>query len=187
MLLPVFSLPSHRSSEITYFIEFAEADAYVIPDIDGSFDYRSLARQVKEKLPSLPHVIVAGEAEEFLCLDDLRKDPALDPQIHVEASDIAFLQLSGGSTGLSKLIPRTHDDYIYSLWKSNEVCELTQESVYLAALPVAHNYPLSSPGVLGTLYAGGRVVLAPGSSPDVVFPLIEKNGRPLPLSFHLSH
>lgn len=48
------------------------------------------------------------------------------------------------------------------------------ESVYLAALPVAHNYPLSSPGVLGTLYAGGRVVLAPGSSPDVVFPLIEK-------------
>lgn len=172
--LPVFSLPSHRSSEITYFIEFAEADAYVIPDIDGGFDYRSLARQVKEKLPSLPHIIVAGEAEEFLGLDDLRKDPALDPQIHVEASVIAFLQLSGGSTGLSKLIPRTHDDYIYSLWKSNEVCELTQESVYLAALPVAHNYPLSSPGVLGTLYAGGRVVLAPGSSPDVVFPLIEK-------------
>ncbi|MBW7462486.1 AMP-binding protein, partial [Paenibacillus sepulcri] len=45
---------------------------------------------------------------------------------------------------------------------------------YLAALPAAHNYPLSSPGVLGTLYAGGKVVLAPGPSPDEAFPLIER-------------
>lgn len=51
---------------------------------------------------------------------------------------------------------------------------MDQHSVYLAALPTAHNYPLSSPGVLGTLYAGGRVVLSPTPSPDDCFPLIEK-------------
>ena len=82
--------------------------------------------------------------------------------------------MSGGTTGLSKLIPRTHDDYIYSLRLSDEVCGVNKDSVYLAALPIAHNYPLSSPGVLGTLYAGGRVVLASGASPDEAFPLIEK-------------
>ncbi|KFC29336.1 MULTISPECIES: (2,3-dihydroxybenzoyl)adenylate synthase [Bacillus] len=170
--LPVFALPSHRSSEITYFCEFAEAAAYIIPDAYSGFDYRSLARQVQSKLPTLKNIIVAGEAEEFLPLEDLHAETVKLPE--VKSSDVAFLQLSGGSTGLSKLIPRTHDDYIYSLKRSVEVCWLDHSTVYLAALPMAHNYPLSSPGVLGVLYAGGRVVLSPSPSPDDAFPLIER-------------
>jgi 2,3-dihydroxybenzoate-AMP ligase len=89
-------------------------------------------------------------------------------------SEVAFLQLSGGSTGLSKLIPRTHDDYIYSFRASNDICGIDAESVYLAALPVAHNFTMSSPGTLGVLYAGGTVVLCPAPSPDVAFALIER-------------
>ncbi len=170
--LPVFALPSHRSSEINYFCEFAEATAYIIADKQLGFDYRKLAREVKEKVPALRHVIVVGEEEEFVGIRDLYMNPIEQPE--VKSSDVAFLQLSGGTTGVSKLIPRTHDDYIYSLRVSAEICKLNQESVYLAALPVAHNYPLSSPGILGTLYAGGRVVLASGGSPDEAFSLIEK-------------
>lgn len=170
--LPVFALPSHRSSEISYFCEFAEATAYIISDKQLGFDYRKLAREVKEKVPTLQHVIVVGEAEEFVGIRDLYMNPVNLPE--VKSSDVAFLQLSGGTTGLSKLIPRTHDDYIYSLRVSAEICKLDQDSVYLAVLPVAHNYPLSSPGILGTLYAGGRVVLASGGSPDEAFSLIEK-------------
>ncbi|KEK23983.1 (2,3-dihydroxybenzoyl)adenylate synthase [Bacillus gaemokensis] len=170
--LPVFALPSHRSSEISYFCEFAEATAYIISDKQLGFDYRKLAREVKEKVPTLQHVIVVGEEEEFVGIHDLYMDPIEQPE--VKSSDVAFLQLSGGTTGLSKLIPRTHDDYIYSLRVSAKICELDQDSVYLAVLPVAHNYPLSSPGILGTLYAGGRVVLASGGSPDEAFSLIEK-------------
>ncbi|MDZ5608967.1 (2,3-dihydroxybenzoyl)adenylate synthase [Bacillus pseudomycoides] len=170
--LPVFALPSHRSSEISYFCEFAEATAYIIADKQLGFDYRKLAREVKEKVPALQHVIVVGEGEEFVGIRDLYMNPIEQPE--VKSSDVAFLQLSGGTTGLSKLIPRTHDDYIYSLRVSAEICKLNQESVYLAVLPVAHNYPLSSPGILGTLYAGGRVVLASSGSPDEAFSLIEK-------------
>ena len=40
------------------------------------------------------------------------------------ADEVAFFQLSGGSTGTPKLIPRTHDDYLYSVRRSNEICEL---------------------------------------------------------------
>lgn len=168
--LPVFALPLHRKSEITYLVEFTEAVAYVIPDVDAGFDYRKLARQVQVKIRSLANVVVVGEAEEFVALRDLYSEPAYLTE--PSPSDVAFLQLSGGSTGLPKLIPRTHDDYIYSLRASVEICGLHEKSVYLAALPIAHNYPLSSPGVLGTLYAGGRVVLAPRPSPEDTFPLI---------------
>ncbi|KZE79836.1 2,3-dihydroxybenzoate-AMP ligase [Paenibacillus elgii] len=171
--LPVFALPLHRRSEIVYFSEFTNANAYIIPDVEAGFDYRELAAQVQEQVPTLRHVIVAGDPGKFTALRDLYADPLPDLP-GPSSDDVAFLQLSGGSTGLPKLIPRTHDDYIYSLRMSAEVCTLDEQSIYLAVLPVAHNYPLSSPGVLGTLYAGGRVVLSRGSSPDEAFPLIER-------------
>ncbi|MCG8348324.1 MAG: (2,3-dihydroxybenzoyl)adenylate synthase [Chloroflexales bacterium] len=170
--LPVFALPAHRSLEISYFCEFAEAVAYIIPDRFAGFDYRNLAEQIQAKTPSLRHVSVVGDPGAFTALDALYADPVDLPKPH--PSDVAFFQLSGGSTGVPKLIPRTHDDYIYSLRASAEICGLDAQSVYLCALPAAHNFPLSSPGTLGTLYAGGRVVLAPYPSPDVAFPLIER-------------
>lgn len=170
--IPIFALPSHRFSEINYFSDFAEATAYIIPDKQLGFDFRKLAREVQEKVSTLQHIIVIGEEEEFINIKELYIDPVDLPE--VKSNDVAFLQLSGGTTGLSKLIPRTHDDYIYSLRLSAEICKLDQNSVYLAVLPVAHNYPLSSPGTLGTLYAGGRVVLASGGNPDEAFALIEK-------------
>ncbi|MBD1371005.1 (2,3-dihydroxybenzoyl)adenylate synthase [Hazenella sp. IB182357] len=172
--LPVLALPTHRYNEISYFSQFAGAVAYVVPQTYLGCDYMPIARRVREEVSSLQHVIVAnGYTTEFTSLSELYVQAQMN-QCEVKAGDVAFFQLSGGSTGLSKLIPRTHDDYIYSLRMSNEVCQITEESVYLAVLPVAHNFPLSSPGVLGILYAGGRVVLSTSPSPDVAFPLIER-------------
>ena len=74
-------------------------------------------------------------------------------------SDVALYLLSGGTTGLPKLIPRTHRDYVCNLKVSAAVAGLGPDSTYLAALPVSHNFALGCPGVLGTLAAGGRVVL----------------------------
>lgn len=172
--LPVFALPAHRSAEIGYFCSFTEAAAYIIPDKHAGFDYRTLAEQIRGQVPTLRHVIVAGEAGPFVALESLYAEAPVALPPEPRASDVAFFQLSGGSTGVPKLIPRTHDDYIYSLRASAEICRLDGSSVYLCALPAAHNFPLSSPGVLGTLYAGGTAVMALHPSPDVAFPLIER-------------
>ncbi|WP_030420329.1 (2,3-dihydroxybenzoyl)adenylate synthase [Streptomyces sp. NRRL F-5065] len=173
--LPVFALPAHRETEIRYFCEFTEAAAYVTAGEHQGYDYRRLAATVRAGVPTLRHVLVAGpDAGEFEALADVHTDPV---DIDGPApGDLAFLQLSGGSTGIPKLIPRTHDDYIYSLRGSNEICAVDEHSVYLCVLPAAHNFPLSSPGTLGTLYAGARVVLCPRPSPEVAFPLIEAEG-----------
>ncbi|UIP87038.1 (2,3-dihydroxybenzoyl)adenylate synthase [Pseudomonas phenolilytica] len=88
------------------------------------------------------------------------------------ADEVAFFQLSGGSTGTPKLIPRTHDDYYYSVRRSVELCGFDRDTRYLCALPAAHNFPLSSPGALGVFVAGGRVVLAADPGPASCFALI---------------
>ncbi|MEV0318562.1 (2,3-dihydroxybenzoyl)adenylate synthase [Streptomyces sp. NPDC050658] len=170
--LPVFALPAHRETEIHYFCEFTEAVAYVIPDRLGGFDHRDLATKVRAEVPTLREVFVVGDPGEHTALADVPREPI--ELFGPEPSDLAFLQLSGGSTGVPKLIPRTHDDYMYSLWGSNEICGVTEDSVYLVALPAAHNFPLSSPGSLGLLYAGGRVVMCPQPDPDTAFPIIER-------------
>ncbi|MEN5230651.1 (2,3-dihydroxybenzoyl)adenylate synthase [Brevundimonas naejangsanensis] len=175
-LIPVYALPAHRSTEIVHFLTRAEASAYVVADRHEGFDYRALARAVQAEVPDLRHVVVVGEAEEFASFDGFHADPASLPTDDADPSDVAFLQISGGSTGLSKLIPRTHDDYLYSVRESADISGLEPESVYLTALPAAHNFPMSSPGYLGALYVGATVVMAPSPSPDVCFPLIEREG-----------
>ncbi|WP_405421920.1 (2,3-dihydroxybenzoyl)adenylate synthase [Streptomyces erythrochromogenes] len=175
--LPVFALPAHRQAEIGYFCSFTQAVAYIGPGRLAGFDHRVLAAAVRREVPTLRHVFVAdADPGDFTALAEVPAEPGAEPAYRPQPQDIAFLQLSGGSTGVPKLIPRTHDDYLYSVRGSNEICGVGADSVYLVALPAAHNFPLSSPGSLGALYAGGRVVLCPQPAPEAAFPLIEREG-----------
>ncbi|WP_250294184.1 (2,3-dihydroxybenzoyl)adenylate synthase [Streptomyces atroolivaceus] len=171
--LPVYALPAHRETEIAYFCSFTEAVAYVIPDRHAGFDHLALASKVKERTPSLRHVFVVGSPGEHTALSEVPCEPTA-PAYEPEPHDLAFLQLSGGTTGVPKLIPRTHDDYIYSLRGSNEICGVDGDTRFLVLLPAAHNFPMSSPGWLGALYAGGTVVLCPSPDPATAFPLVER-------------
>lgn len=166
-LVPVYALPAHRQTELVHFARRSGARAMVIADRHEGFDYRPLARIVLGEVPAIEHLIVLGEAEEHIAFDTFGRAGAVLPQ--VDPSSVAFLQISGGSTGLSKLIPRTHDDYIYSFTASGPICGMGPDSVYLCALPAAHNFPMSSPGHFGTLAAGGRVVMAPNPAPETCF------------------
>ncbi|MFE9767618.1 (2,3-dihydroxybenzoyl)adenylate synthase [Streptomyces sp. NPDC005808] len=172
--LPVYALPAHRETEIGYFCAFTEAVAYVIPDRHAGFDHRALASRVKERTPSLRHVFVVGDPGEHTSLADVPCDPSGPPLPGPQPHELAFLQLSGGTTGVPKLIPRTHDDYLYSLWGSNEICGVDADTRFLVVLPAAHNFPMSSPGWLGVLYAGGTAVLCPAPDPATAFPLVER-------------
>ncbi|GDY49691.1 hypothetical protein SVIO_003140 [Streptomyces violaceusniger] len=180
--VPVHTQPGHRRSEMVHLAQHSDAAAYVIPDLHAGFDHRELAAEVRSVSPSLKHVIVVGDpgtGTGFTPFTDLLTSaPEAGPAITSRASggDAALLLLSGGTTGLPKLIPRTHDDYLYNSRAAGEVCELTEESVYLAALPVAFNYTMNCPGVLGALSVGGRVVLAGNPDPGYCFDLIEREG-----------
>ena len=173
-LIPVYALPAHRQTELVHFANRSGAKALMIADRHEGFDYRPLASAVQQEVPGIAHVVVIGDPGPHLALDALPASDAELPQI--DPSSVAFLQISGGSTGLSKLIPRTHDDYIYSFRASAEICGLGPDSVYMAALPVAHNFPMSSPGLMGALYAGSRVVMCPNPSAETAFGLIAAEG-----------
>lgn len=177
--LPIMSLPAHRYAELNSFFQQTQAKAYFCADFGAQkFDYRELARKCQLKNSALQCVFVLGESEEFFNLSQLLDNvvtlsEATDPST---ADQVALLQLSGGSTGISKLIPRTHDDYLYSVRASTEICQLKQSTRLLMVLPAAHNFSMSSAGALGVFYCGGAVVLGTDPSPENAFSLIRKHG-----------
>jgi 2,3-dihydroxybenzoate-AMP ligase len=166
-LVPVFALPAHRRSELEAFAHAADAAAIVTPGRHAGFDHGALADALVAAVPSLRHAIRSD------ALDGLRAGGP-PPDAEPDPGALAFLQLSGGTTGTPKLIPRTADDYLYSVRESARICRLGPRSVYLCALPVAHNFPMSSPGILGVLDTGGAIVLAPAPDPRTCFALIAR-------------
>ncbi|ADB51235.1 (2,3-dihydroxybenzoyl)adenylate synthase [Conexibacter woesei] len=174
--LPVMALPAHRDHEIGHLLALSGAVAYAGPRRHRSFDHVAMAGRLRADAPALRLLLCDEPADGAVDLEALaavgRAADASDPA--PAPGDVALLLLSGGTTGLPKLIPRTHDDYVYNARASAELCGFDASTVYLVALPASHNFPLACPGILGALAVGGRVVLTEDAAPAAALPLIER-------------
>lgn len=172
--LPILTLPAHRERDLSALCKLAEPVAYVTTDKFLGFDHLALAKKIQSQHSFLKNILTdkSIDAEGVIPLRDLERDVINLPE--PKFSDIALLLLSGGTTGTPKLIPRTHADYAFNARASAELCGLNKESVYLAALPIGHNFPLACPGLLGTLEVGGTVVMAKTPGSDETFDLIQQ-------------
>ena len=172
----VYALFSHQRTELQSYGAQIEPALLIADRHHGLFADDSFIDALCTAQPSLRQVILRNDNQPEHTLEALMAEAAGDFQPTPTAADeVAFFQLSGGSTGTPKLIPRTHNDYYYSIRASDEICAVTADTRYLIALPAPHNFAMSSPGALGVFYAGGQVILAEDPSATNCFPLIEKH------------
>ena len=173
-VVPIMSLPAHRKTEISGIIELSEAKAYIAKDRYLGFSYVNMIREIIGENNLDIKVFIQGDNEEFRQLTEMKEDEPIEDNESVDYKELGLLLLSGGTTGIPKLIPRRHCDYLYVAEYSGLRCGLNEESIYLAALPMSHNFPLGCPGIIGTLFYGGKIVICPTTSPDEIIPLIEE-------------
>lgn len=179
--IPLLALPPHRTYEIGHFVRFTQAVGYAAAAREGDFSFLDMAREVQKQSPGLRHLFMLGEGlgEGCLSLGDLMRTApktarsrlaslALDPD------EPAVFQLSGGTTGIPKIIPRTHNDYIFNSVGCSAANDMREGDCLLVCLPIGHNFPLASPGIQGMFIRGGRVVLAESPRGSSVFPLIQQ-------------
>lgn len=177
-VIPVMALRPHRYNEIKHFADHVDAVAYFGPSQLKEFDYCAMAEEVRATTPSMKQIFVVGDAgpgqislSELIDNDDrpsMESLPVLDP------GEVAIMLLSGGTTALPKVIPRTHNDYVLNNREASRLAGFDANTVFLAILPMGHNFTLGCPGVLGTFYRGGTAVLSPAMDVDSVFSLIER-------------
>jgi 2,3-dihydroxybenzoate---[aryl-carrier protein] ligase len=179
--IPVAALASQRYAEISQFVQLSGATACVIPDGQPDFDYASMVNRIRTENPGLQHAMIFGAPRPgFVSLAELISRPStlshsrLD-EIQIDPNDPAVFQLSGGTTGIPKLIPRTHNDYSYNSKTAAKVCAVKDDSVALVVLPIAHNLPLACPGIQGFLFNGAKVVIGPSTKPEHMAALIQKH------------
>lgn len=174
--VPVMCLPGHRAAELGHFAEVSGAVGLVIPDVASGFDFREMAAKLVRSQRGLRHVFVHGDPGPFEAWSTVADGAGQRaPEVPVDTGTPALLLVSGGTTGLPKLIPRTHDDYVYNAVACAQACEMVHDDVYLVALPAGHNFPLACPGLLGSMSVGATVVFTADPSPESAFALIDRH------------
>ena len=182
-VIPVMCLPHHRARELSYFAELTGASAYLFPQRFRNFNYLPMAREIQATNPNLRHLLALGEGSEpGVCYLDpwIAADPQLSNAAHELAQqrpdpfEVAFMLLSGGTTGVPKLIPRTHVDYLCNATECAKVLNWGANTAFMVALPAAHNFPLGAPGMLAALVAGGRVAISASTEAETIFEAIDQ-------------
>lgn len=182
--IPICTLPTHRWSEISFLSNEAEAKAHVVPagKVKG-FDYEEFAQKVRKATPSLEHILTMGKPKrpDMISIDvftesDVNLDVAKKELLKhgPDPMQPALFQLSGGTTGVPKIIPRTHNDYAYNALCCAKVLEYTKETRLLIPVPLTHNLSLVN-GLLALHSKGGTVVLSDSSAPLSILQAIHEN------------
>lgn len=182
--IPVCTLPSHRSSEIGFLGRETEAKVHVIPagEVKG-FDYEEFAERMRHEVPTLKLVFTLGEPlragmvpllgalNSYLSPNVARKALAA---FRPDPSEPAVFQLSGGTTGTPKVIPRTHNDYYYNAKCIARALELRGDERLLTPIPLTHNGPLLN-SLLCAHVVGACCVLTTSFAPESIMRAISLN------------
>lgn len=179
-VLPVCTIPQYRELEIGAIAELTRPKAYFVQaDFTESMDLAVFARAMCRKL-GIDLLVVARAAAEpgELRLEDLVDAPEQDFDTTAFApgvGDVAVLQLSGGSTGLPKIIPRFHGEYLAHTKGWLDSYDSSEADVRIWSLPLLHNAGMMFT-LLGSLLYGTTTVLQPRWKVDAYFSLIERHG-----------
>ena len=180
-LIPVCTLVSHREREIAYLANHSQAVLHFVQGDDPKFDHVEFAHRMQGQAPSLKHIVVArGPARDgALSLKDLYE--AQDPvraRVRVKATvrdpfQVILFHLSGGTTGIPKIIPRFGAEYLYNMRAVAAFNNFRPGEVFYNPTPFMHNFNMvccSGPMLL----LGGAIVLAPTLDGPTVKNVLQK-------------
>jgi 2,3-dihydroxybenzoate-AMP ligase len=182
--IPIMALPSHRFREVNQFVQLSGAVATATPLAARDVSFTDLVSRIRSGNPSLRLGLVLGDdvPSGFVSLRDLLsaepRHTSADIaaiQANINPCDPCCFQLSGGTTGIPKLIPRTHNDYAFNSRLATTVTDIRDGDVLLDLLPISHNLPLACPGMQGFLLKGATVVMGQSTRPAEVFAQVQQH------------
>ncbi|MDP2646114.1 MAG: AMP-binding protein [Desulfobacterales bacterium] len=180
---PVSALPRNSQVEIEHFCGLTNPVAWIVPDRLGKIEYLPLIEKIRPKYPQMKHVVILGETvpEGMLSFTDLLEmvGPETYPADYLEQfmpspEDIVHFMPTGGTTGLPKLIPRTHECYVCNGYYANTALGLRNcESVEMINIPIAHNAAIIAQ-MVPVFMSGGKVVINPSTKARDILEWIAK-------------
>ncbi len=186
--IPVFCIPRYSQREVEQFCEITEASAWIVPLQFEKIDYRPMIESIRFRKPLLKQIIVIKSPSEedqalpegtvsfndFLKKVDLKQYPKdYLKTFKPDPDEICHLMPTGGTTGLPKIVPRTHNDFFCNCYYRAMACERSPHDIILIPTPLTHNMAIEV-SLNPTFITGGKAVLIPSTRPKEIFEAIER-------------
>jgi non-ribosomal peptide synthetase component E (peptide arylation enzyme) len=168
--------PDFRIRELDYILRFSGSKAFICPESFKGFDYLGMARQLREAIPVLTHVVLSGEpvGDEFN-LERGIADTAPLPQaqrVRMSADEIFRIAFTSGTTGNPKCVLHSFNTTLPAVRQINRDLLVTETDVQLVYLPVCLNWGYLC--LLQAILSGSRAVLLERFSAKAALQLIER-------------
>ncbi|WP_021591366.1 AMP-binding protein [Actinomadura welshii] len=146
--VPVAMLASHRMHELQHIGAVVDARGHVVDTGVSDGELVALSRTAGSRLPALAHrLCVGGAAAGFLRVAELglsipgkvARATVEEIQARIDPGTVAVFQLSGGTTGTPKVIPRLHVEYWNNGLDVARTLRRDHRSVVAHVLPFVHN------------------------------------------------
>jgi 2,3-dihydroxybenzoate-AMP ligase len=176
-VLPVCTLPMHGHREIGLLAAHTGARGHVVQAGYPGHDLAAVAARV-----GLPVVIsLRGRIDgaigypELLAAGSTPAARAALAAVAIDPDAVAAFQLSGGTTGLPKVAPRRHREYVYNAAAFAAALGIGPDSVVLHALPIMHNAGIAA-AMQPAHGVGAAFVLAPSARPATIVEMVGAEG-----------
>ncbi len=146
-ILPVATVAQYREIEIGQLTDLSGAVGYFVQADFSAFDLVGFARSMQAKHPGLKHLVVARAKGPgaYVQMESLIESVPLEAarkrlaEVEIGTEDCFIFQLSGGSTGVPKIIPRFHAEYLGHSAAWSKILRVDEHSIGLWSLPIIHN------------------------------------------------
>lgn len=146
--ITVLLIPRHSQLEINHLAGLSKPVAWILPERYGKVDYQPIIDGVSKENPGIKHIIRlrAGEKIGGLTLDKLIEQGELTKENlkalegrRPDPDEVSHILPTGGTTGLPKASPRTHNCYITNIEYHSRAWELTSNDTLMVITPVGHS------------------------------------------------
>jgi 2,3-dihydroxybenzoate-AMP ligase/mycobactin salicyl-AMP ligase len=171
----------YRQYEINHLVELTAATAWIVPRSYRKIDYLPIIENVLRANPRMRHVILARaeERESFVAFERLiDKAELTESELQRLAGrrpdpmQVAHMGPTGGTTGLPKVVPRTHNDLLCNVEYAALAWELNHDDICLLSGPIGHDLTLTK-GLCGTIFTYGKCVMLDSTEPAAISQTIE--------------
>jgi long-chain acyl-CoA synthetase len=194
--------PLYREKELEFQLQNSDAEAVILlNNIIGANNFYQEFEKCRPRLTRLKHVFVtsvtdylppvkkqlAGPLRKIKTVhkdgnlkltDFVRNQPKREPDLETLAidpkSDIAVIQYTGGTTGISKGAMLTHESIVSnSVIVAHWIGISEKQETLLAVIPFFHIYGLTD-AMNSAIYSSQKIVMLPNFNPKEVLETIEK-------------
>jgi 2,3-dihydroxybenzoate-AMP ligase/mycobactin salicyl-AMP ligase len=180
--IPILLLAKHRQNEICHLQQLTGANSWVVAQRYHKTDYLPIIDDVLKNSAYINNVILvrSADAVSFLRMESLiQKEELTDNQLSTLAErrpdpmQVAHMGPTGGTTGLPKAAPRTHNDYLSRVEYAARACEFNNHDICLVAAPASHDLTFSM-AICITIFTFGKLVMVDSFEPQAVCETIER-------------